>query len=109
MLEIDFTVLNALPNERARDAFSPRMDYGVPSVVDTAPVVAKEANWIRDGNTHILQNAFEPHSFTHGDCCAPIFGLCVRQCDSQLLLVALGDRSATEAETNPEVDLLSAL
>ena len=83
MLQIDFSGLYTLVDEVVVhfDVFSPRVEDGVPSEVDVAHVVTKEANWIHNGNAQILQYALDPYDFTCGDCRAPVFGFCAQQCD----------------------------
>ena len=78
--------------------FSLGVENRVPSEVDVAHVVAEEANWIRDGNAQVLQDAFEPDSFARDDCCTPVIGLRGRRCDCRWLLAALGDRSVAKGE-----------
>ena len=43
------------------------MEDWVLSKVNTTHVVTIEKNWIRDGNTQILQCSFQPNDFTCGN------------------------------------------
>ena len=59
MLQTDFPGLNAFADEVVVhfDMFSSGVKHGVASEVDTAQIVAEDANVIRTGNAQVLHDA----------------------------------------------------
>ena len=80
------------------DVLCPRVEYQVPSQIDTAHVVAVEGSRILDGYAQIIEYPLETYGFTCAHYRAPIFRLCARSSDGWLLIVAPGYSSAAEGE-----------
>ena len=68
----------------------PSMEYQILSQVDVAKVDAVDQDWVVDGDTKVFQDSLKPYGSA---CChdyAPVFCVSARQCNYQLLFVALG-------------------
>ena len=103
VLQVDISDQNTLSDEVIMhfDVLGPKMEDWVLSNMNTTNVVAVEKNWIFDGNAQILKYPFQPNGLTRGDCRAPVFRFCDRQCDCRLLFAAPGYSSAVEGEEEP--------